>query len=163
MRAERASPPPKALHLFMFLSVSDFLARLRTFLLTPHPKSPFRRPTLGSQRSDKSSPNRFALTRQLRGKAPHDFPEYTNIFSVLGVADQKLPRSVGRSHHHERATDPDIYDKESHEMALLQKASLGDQMSYWTNLVGACYLVVLFSGSVMPKPGARVFTVAMGS
>lgn len=31
-------PPPKALHLLMFLSVSDFLAKLRTFLLPPTQK-----------------------------------------------------------------------------------------------------------------------------
>lgn len=38
MRAEHAFLPPKALHLLTFLSVSNFLARLRKLLLTLHAK-----------------------------------------------------------------------------------------------------------------------------
>lgn len=87
IRTEHAFLPPKALHLLMFLSVSNFLARLRKFLLTFHPKGPFSRPTFGSLHRDKYSPDRFAWTRRLQGKDLHAFPEYSNIFSALGVAE----------------------------------------------------------------------------
>lgn len=47
MRAEHTFLPPKALPPFMFLSVSNFLARLSKFLLHLQPKCPFSRLNLG--------------------------------------------------------------------------------------------------------------------